>query len=170
MSIAAGSGPAPVEWAIPFALAANLILVGLVAGILLGTQLGQVRVQKRLEARDFTLVKREFELALGRVMPILVIAAGVSTMPVVALLAWAGPVRFAAALTALVLWIGVIVVTLRFNAPVNARAVGWDPESPPPDWETLRDRWHRGQTIRTPLAVAAFAAVAIAAVVPGTAT
>jgi hypothetical protein len=60
---------------IPLFMFASLMLVGLVAGILLATQLGQVRVQKQLGARDFTLVKHTFEIALGRVMPILVIAA-----------------------------------------------------------------------------------------------
>ncbi|TYL53420.1 hypothetical protein [Agromyces mariniharenae] len=65
-----------MDVAIPLTMLASLVLVGLAAGILLGTQLGQVRVQRRLDARDFTLVKHEFELALGRVMPVLVIAAG----------------------------------------------------------------------------------------------
>nr|WP_240898362.1 anthrone oxygenase family protein [Agromyces luteolus] len=144
----------------------SLMLVGLVAGILLATQLGQLRVQRRLGARDFTLVKHEFEVALGRVMPVLVIAAGVSIVPLVVLRFPAGPAAFVAALAALALWIGVIVVTLVFNAPVNALAARWDPESPPEDWQALRAKWHRGQTIRTPLAVAAFAGVALASVLP----
>ena len=53
----------------PFLMFASLMLVGLVAGILLATQLGQVRVQKRLGARDFTLVKHGFEIALACVFP-----------------------------------------------------------------------------------------------------
>ena len=153
-----------MESAIPYAMFASLMLVGLVAGILLATQLGQVRVQKRLSARDFTLVKHEFEVALGRVMPVLVIAAGVSIVPLILLLPPRGPVPFTAALLALLLWAGVIIVTLVFNAPVNALAARWDPENPPDNWEELRDRWHLGQTIRTPLAVAAFAGVALACV------
>jgi hypothetical protein len=92
-----------MEGAIPYPMFASLMLVGLVAGILLATQLGQVRVQRRLGARDFTLVKHEFEFALGRVMPVLVIAG----------------------------------------------------------------RWHRGQAVRTPLAVPAFAAIALASVLLG---
>ena len=145
---------------------ASLMLVGLVAGILLATQLGQVRVQKRLEARDFTLVKHSFEIALGRVMPVLVIAAGVSIVPLLFLLAPRGPVSFIAAVAALLLWAGVIIVTLIFNAPVNALARHWDPATPPENWEELRGRWHLGQTIRTPLAVAAFAGVGLACVLP----
>ena len=155
-----------MERAIPFSMFASVMLVGLVAGILLATQLGQVRVQKRLGARDFTLVKHGFEVALGRVMPVLVIAAGVSIVPLVVLLPARGPVQFIAALLALLLWAGVIIVTLVFNAPVNALAARWDPETPPENWRELRDRWHLGQAIRTPLAVIAFAGVALACVAP----
>jgi hypothetical protein len=148
----------------PLSMFVSLMLVGLVAGILLATQLGQVRVQKRLGARDFTLVKHSFEIALGRVMPVLVIAAGASIIPLLLLLASRGAVPFIAALLAALLWAGVIVVTLILNAPVNALARHWDPETPPENWEELRDRWHLGQTIRTPLAVAAFAGIALASV------
>jgi uncharacterized membrane protein len=64
----------------------------------------------------------------------------------------------------LLLWVGVILVTLIFNAPVNAVARHWHPDTPPEDWKELRGRWHLGQAIRTPLAVAAFAGVILASV------
>ena len=157
-----------MERVIPAAMFVSLIVVGLVAGIFLATQLGQLRVQNTLDARDFTLVKHSFEVALGKVMPVLVIAAGVSIVPLVFLLRSWGPARFIAVVIALVLWAGVITATLLYNAPVNALAVEWSPEAPPANWEELRDKWHRGQTIRTPLAIAAFAAIAVAAVWPST--
>jgi uncharacterized membrane protein len=145
----------------------GLILVGVVAGSFVGTQLGQVRVQNMLGARDFTLVKHSFEVAVGAVMPVLVIASGVSIALVVGLAATIrrGPVLALSAL-ALLLWIGVIVVTLRYNAPVNELAASWDPASPPEAWETLRDQWHLGQTVRTPLAVGSFVCLATGAVWP----
>lgn len=155
-----------MECVIPLSMFASVMLVGLVAGILLATQLGQVPVQKQLGARDFTLVKHSFEIALGRVMPVLVIAAGASIIPLLLLVGTRGLVPLIAALIALVLWVGVILVTLILNAPVNAVARHWDPETPPEDWEKLRSKWHLGQAIRTPLAVAAFAGVALACVFP----
>ena len=60
-----------VDFALRFAMFASLVLVGLVAGMFLATQLGQVRVQNTLGARDFTLVKHGFEVAVGRVMQFL---------------------------------------------------------------------------------------------------
>jgi hypothetical protein len=75
-----------MERVIPAVMFVSLVVVGLVAGIFLATQLGQLRVQNTLDARDFTLVKHSFEVALGKVMPVLVIAAGVSIVPLVFLL------------------------------------------------------------------------------------
>ena len=138
----------------------SLVIVGVVAGIFVATQIGQVRVQKTLDARDFTLVKHSFEVAVGRIMPVLTIAAGVSLIPLVIL--ERSRVTRGLAIAALALWIGVIVVTLVLNAPVNAEAATWDPASPPLDWEAQRDQWHLGQVIRTPLAVASLVCVALA--------
>ena len=59
----------------------SIVTVGVVAGIFMATQIGQVRVQNTLDARDFTLVKHGFEVAVGRMMPVLTIAAGVSIIP-----------------------------------------------------------------------------------------
>jgi uncharacterized membrane protein len=154
------------DWLTPTALFVSLLLVGLVAGIFLATQLGQVRVQNRLGARDFALVKHSFEVALGDVMPVLVIVAGASIVPLVVLHVSAGAARLALALVALALWVGVIVATLVYNAPVNSLVAQWDPNTPPENWEALRDKWHLGQAIRTPLAIASFAAVALIAVLP----
>lgn len=155
-----------MDFALRFAMFASLVLVGLVAGILLATQLGQVRVQNTLGARDFTLVKHDFEVALGKVMPVLVIAAGISIVALAFLIYSSGLVRFIVVVFALLLWAGAIVATLLYNAPVNELAVQWNPDAPPANWEQLRDQWHRGQTIRTPLALAAFAAISFAAVLP----
>ena len=138
----------------------SLVVVGLVAGIFVASQIGQVRVQNTLDAREFTLVKHCFEVAVGRIMPVLTIASLASIIPV-AILGGSRATR-GLAIAALVLWIGVIVVTLVFNAPVNVDAASWDPATPPLDWQAKRDRWHFGQTLRTPLAVMSFVCLALA--------
>ena len=138
----------------------SLMVVGVVAGTFVATQIGQVRVQNTLDARDFTLVKHGFEVAVGRIMPVLTIAAGLSIIPVAILGASRATRGFAIA--ALALWIAVIVVTLVFNAPVNVDAASWDPASPPVDWEDRRDQWHLGQALRTPPAVASVLCLGLA--------
>ena len=138
----------------------SVVIVGVVAGTFVATQIGQVRVQKTLDPREFTLVKHRFELAVGRIMPVLTVAAGVSIIPVV--VAGGSPGSRGLAIAALALWIAVVVVTLMFNAPVNTAAAHWDPSSPPPNWKAQRDQWHLGQTVRTPLAVASFTCLVLA--------
>lgn len=107
-------------------------------------------MQNALGARDFAFVKHRYEVAVGGVMPVLVIGSALSIVLVVALVAMTrrGPV-FVPAVLALLLWIAVIVVTLRYNAPVNEPAAARDAASPPGDWEALRDQWHFGQSVRT---------------------
>jgi uncharacterized membrane protein len=145
----------------------SVILVGVVAGIFVATQIGQVRVQQTLGARDFTLVKHSFEVAVGAIMPVLVISSAVSIVTTLVLAGVAGdrPALILAGI-ALVLWAGVVVVTLIYNVPINEMAASWDPASPPADWRELRERWHLGQTIRTPLAVASFTALSLGALWP----
>jgi uncharacterized membrane protein len=144
-----------------------VLLVGVAAGTFVATQIGQVRVQRTLGARDFTLVKHSFEVAVGGIMPVLVIAAAVSILPVVALSAVSGRrAILVLPIVALALWVAVIVVTLVYNAPVNSAAATWDPSSPPADWQAMRDKWHFGQTVRTPPAVASFICLAVSAVWP----
>ena len=113
------------------------------------------------------MLKHGFEVALGGIMPVLVIGSAVTIASVVVLIAVTsrGPALIMSGL-ALLLWIGVIVVMLRYNLPVNRLAATWDPASPPGDWESLRKTWHLGQTIRTPLAVASFVALALGALWP----
>jgi hypothetical protein len=102
----------------------SLLLVGMVAGIFVATQLGQVQVQKTLGARDFALVKHLFEIALGGLMPVLVIAAAISILAVLALSSVAGSrTVLLLAILALALWVGAVVITLVYNAPVNAPGI-----------------------------------------------
>ena len=90
----------------------------MVAGSFVGTQLGQVRVQNALSAPDFTVVKHRFEVAVGGVMPVLVVGSALSIALVVGLVATTprGPVVVLPVL-ALLLGTAVIVVTLRYNTP-----------------------------------------------------
>ena len=148
---------------ITIAFFVSLLMTGLVAGLFEGTQLGQLRVQQDLEAREFTFFKRRFELSVGGIMPPVLIVTTLSPAPLLFLL-W-GSTGAALLLTAVAqaLWIAATVVTLILNVPVNNQAKAWNPEAPPADWAELRRKWHLGQTLRTPLTVAAFGALLAAA-------
>ena len=63
------------------------------------------------------------------------------------------------------LLLGWLLVTVFGTVPINAGAMGWDPTAPPPNWRSLVDRWERLNTVRTWLAVLAFASFLTAAAI-----
>ncbi len=142
-----------------------LLGTGLLAGLFMGTQLGQLGVQERLEQRDFVFIKSRFEREVGSIMPPALI--GTTLSPGLVLLALRDPSRpaFPLAALSLVLWIAATIVTIVYNVPVNKAATGWSVDTPPADWERQRARWHRGQSIRAMLCVSGFAALLAAAIV-----
>jgi uncharacterized membrane protein len=48
------------------------------------------------------------------------------------------------------------------NVPINKQISQWDPENHPAEWEGLRTRWGRANSVRTVFALAAFASYLIA--------
>jgi uncharacterized membrane protein len=136
-----------------------LLSSGLLAGLFLGTQLGQLGVQEKLEQRDFVLLKSRFELEVGSIMPPALV--GTTLSPALVLVALRDPSRpaFQLAALSLALWIAATIVTIVYNVPVNKAATTWTADSPPPDWERQRARWHRGQSIRVMLCIPGFAAL-----------
>lgn len=67
---------------------------------------------------------------------------------------------------ALALLLFILVLTLAVNLPINSDQLGWDVQSPPSDWESVRDRWQIAHAVRTVAASGAFIALALAALRP----
>src|ERR687892_221733 len=144
-------------------LFAAVLISGVIAGVFVAVQIAQVPVQRTLGARDFVLVKGRFERGYGRKMPPLVMASLIAPIPVYVTTTEVSAVTLLVAAGHLCSLV-VLVVTAIYNLPVNREAVKWDPGHPPADWEAKRDRWHRGQAIRLPIGLLAFACHAAAAV------
>ncbi|WP_433336582.1 anthrone oxygenase family protein [Spirillospora sp. CA-294931] len=49
------------------------------------------------------------------------------------------------------------------NVPINKRIADWDPENAPAEWDELRGRWCRANTVRTVFALGAFVSYSLAA-------
>ncbi|MGW4771912.1 anthrone oxygenase family protein [Nocardia sp. NPDC004278] len=64
---------------------------------------------------------------------------------------------------ALVLFVGVLILTVVVNLPINADQRDWIVSMPPPDWVTVRDRWQVSHAVRTVAAVIAFCCLSVAA-------
>jgi uncharacterized membrane protein len=67
------------------------------------------------------------------------------------------------ALVGLVLLVGVLVVTLSVEVPIDNRIKTWTVATLPPDWTGIRARWAAFHTLRTFLSLAGLAAVVGAA-------
>lgn len=58
------------------------------------------------------------------------------------------------------------LVTRFGNQPINAIIMTWSAQAPAANWAQLRDQWWQWHIVRTIAAVAAFALVALAALLP----
>jgi Anthrone oxygenase len=67
-----------------------------------------------------------------------------------------------AALIAAAILIAGGLITRFGNQPINAIVATWNANSPPPEWEALRDRWWHLHVIRTWIALFGFALLLIA--------
>jgi uncharacterized membrane protein len=57
-----------------------------------------------------------------------------------------------------------LVITARYELPINSRVLTWSPTDPPTGWQAARDRWDTFHTIRTTTSIAALACLAAAVV------
>jgi uncharacterized membrane protein len=110
-----------------------LMATGLVAGLFMGTELGQVRVQEGLNAKEFTFFKQRFELAIGKVMPPVLVLTTLSSVPLLIALRHGPRVSLVLVASGLALWVAATIVTVVFDVPVNSAAPSWDPAHPRAD-------------------------------------
>jgi hypothetical protein len=61
---------------------------------------------------------------------------------------------------ALALLLFIFALTLIVNLPINTDQLGWNTQSPPADWASVRDQWQAAHAVRTVAAVLAFALLA----------
>jgi len=128
----------------------NIFLFALVAGVLWGTWFSLSRSIASITPEAFLETGRTMIRNLARPMRILMPASMLSALAVVFLLFRRGPTgAFYLALTGLMLFIGVLLVTLLVNVPIDNRIKRWTPQNLPSDWTGIRDRWQFFHTVRS---------------------
>jgi uncharacterized membrane protein len=60
------------------------------------------------------------------------------------------------ALTAVLLLLVTIVISVAISVPINTAQLSWSVVAPPADWSAVRDRWQLAHVVRTTTAVLAF--------------
>jgi uncharacterized membrane protein len=141
-----------------------IILTALVMGVLWGTWLSLARTMTEYDATTFLADGQHMIDNLAGIMPVFMIAAGVCTLAALVLLPRPWPLT-TAVLTGLtlLLLIGVILVTLLVEVPIDNKVSNWTLDTLPADWEDIRAHWSTFHTIRTFLSIGAVATMVGAA-------
>jgi len=140
-----------------------LLSTGLLSGILLGNRMGASIALPNLPDSSFVRFQQVVHLHYVRIMPVLQIAAILSSLALVFLLRNSvrglGFVLLAASAVGSIV---VFAITLTVNIPVNKKLMTWNAATPPENVRELWGPWDKGNTVRTILAVMVFVLEALA--------
>jgi uncharacterized membrane protein len=129
---------------------AGIWFAGLFAGFLV-TVLVLEQSLRRFDAHVYTQVRQVELVHLDTLASVTLLPAIITTVLLVL------RSRRAPAIAALALLVGVFVLTLAVNLPINHDQAGWAIQTPPADWAEVRDRWLLAHLARTVAAAVAFA-------------
>jgi Domain of unknown function (DUF1772) len=135
----------------------TVVAVGQLAGIMLGTGMGQFAGRNLPEA-NWTLEHQTTDALFRKVMPVFFNATGILLIAASALSKSGSRWMFGAAALLIVVS---IVITVRVEVPLNRTIASWTPGAAPPDWGLLRDRWLWNHWTRTTTSIVAFLCAAV---------
>ena len=134
-----------------------LLSTGLLAGIFLGDRVGLGFARPALPPSSFVQLQQIQHVHFVRFMPVLQIAAVLSTLIWLFLLR--SSVRTSQFLLLALAAVGlaaVFVLTITINVPINNTLMTWTASAPPPDAMEMWKRWEQVNTIRAIIAPIAF--------------
>jgi uncharacterized membrane protein len=136
----------------------TLLLFSLVTGVFWGTWFGLSRSMSALTPATFLEVGHTMIGNLGGPMSVLMPAALVSTLISTVLLLRRGQTRSSVfAVSAFVLLLVAMIVTLIVNVPIDRQIQSWTTTTLPADWSAIRDRWELYHGLRTLVSLTALA-------------
>ena len=135
-----------------------LIATGLLAGIFLGDRMGLGFARPALPATSFVQLQQIQHVHFVRMMPVLQIAALLSTLTWLFLLR--SDVRssqFAVVALAAICLLVVFGLTMAINVPINNTLMTWNAAAPPGDAMEIWKRWEQVNTVRAIISPISFA-------------
>jgi hypothetical protein len=139
---------------------AVLAVVGFTACAEFGSYAFVHPVIRRLPAQHHLAVEKGLLRTFGRVMPVLMIASVVLAIVNASISDGNGGPAMWRWLAAAFL-IAALVSTVIVNVPINLATGRWDPENPPADWKSTRNRWELFQGLRSWLLLIGFILVCV---------
>ncbi len=141
----------------------NILLSALVTGVFWGPWLGLSRSITTFAPEVFLAIGQRMIGNLAPVMPVLMPAALVTTVPVLWISHGARSETFYSTLAGLCLFVIALLITLLVEVPIDNQIKAWTPASLPSNWQRLRDRWEAFHVARSWLSVAGLALLVIGA-------
>jgi uncharacterized membrane protein len=136
---------------------AAVLLLGIFAGGVSFTVIAPSLME--LPGPAYTRYWQALNVDYGLAMPILLMTSIVLVLVATVLSYQHGRLIFVLSALALLLIVLAVALTLTIMEPLNRLADTWNPDQLPTDWEQVRQRWLAWHTVRTVLAVGAFAAL-----------
>ncbi len=137
----------------------NIFLLALVSGVFWGTWLSLSRSIASFSPDVFLAIGHRMIGNLGPVMPILMPAGLLTTVPVLFLLYRRRSKTLYPTLLGFALYVVALLVTLVVEVPIDNEIKEWTVSSLPPDWQRLRDRWESYHVVRAVASVAGLALI-----------
>jgi uncharacterized membrane protein len=137
----------------------SIMLYVLVAGVVWGTWLSLARTMTNYDAATFLTDGKHMIENLATIMEVLMISAVViGLVAVVLLFRSRSTVAAWLATIGLLLIIGVLVITVAVEVPIDNLIATWTEATLPANWKQIRARWSAFHTVRTFLSLGAVAA------------
>jgi uncharacterized membrane protein len=130
-----------------------LLILGLLVGTMFGIWLGFNPLS--LSAGAYVEQQQNAIRSLNTLLPLMGTACIALTVWLV-ILAKNDPRTRWLLITAVACLVVAAVVTRFFNQPINAVVIGWNAQSPPPEWAQLRIEWWQWHIVRTVAGLASF--------------
>jgi uncharacterized membrane protein len=135
-----------------------LVATGLLAGIFLGDRMGLGFARPALPASSFVQLQQIQHVHFVRMMPVLQIAALLSTLTWLFLLrADVRSSQFAVIALAAICLLVVFGMTMAINVPINNTLMTWNASAPPGDAMEIWKRWEQVNTVRAIISPIGFA-------------
>jgi uncharacterized membrane protein len=141
---------------------ATLVVTGFTSCAEFGSYAFVHPVIRHLPPEHHVSVEKGLLKTFGRVMPVLM------TLCVVLSLAYAIQLRAVNGTASIIRWssaivfVAALVSTIIFNVPINLATGRWNPQDPPQNWKTLRNRWEFFQGARSWLLLIGFILLCLA--------
>jgi hypothetical protein len=119
----------------------SVVLLAVLGGLYWGPWLALTRSMATFEPGVFLSIVKRMNRNMAPIMTILMPVALLSTLPVLVLSYANRRPTFYLTLSALVLFVITLLVTMLVEVPIVQQMDRWTVSTLPPDWRRVRDRW-----------------------------